>query len=325
MSGKQDVIATGVIGTGSMGNHHVRVYNELPEANLIGVYDVDDEQAAHVADEHGTAALGFEELLEQVDAVSIAVPTIHHYDIAKQCIERGVHILVEKPFVADQSEGEELLALAEENNVQIQVGHVERFNPAAVALQDIVPDIDIISVKAERLGPPLDRDIGDSVVKDLMIHDIDILLWLIDADVSSVSALDSDEAYTTANFEFEDGTIGSLTASRVTQRKVRTFTITAHSCRIDVDFIDQTVEIYRHSLPEYIEDNGDIRYRHESIVERPMVKNEEPLKSELSSFLDAVRSGETPEVSGWDGLRAVKYVNKIEELASERRTNSVNE
>ncbi|MDL0141618.1 Gfo/Idh/MocA family protein [Halobacterium salinarum] len=317
MSRQQETLNTGVIGTGSMGRHHARVYNELPESNLMGIYDVDDEQAAQVAEENGTEPLGLEELLARVDAVSIAVPTIHHYEIAKQCIEQGVHVLVEKPFVDEQKQGEELIDLAEENDVQIQVGHIERFNPAVVALKDIIPDTDIISVKAERLGPPLDRTMKDSVVKDLMIHDIDILLWLIDESVSSVSALDSDEAYTTANFEFEDGSIGSLTASRVTQRKVRTLTITAHSCRIDVDYIDQSVEIYRHSLPEYIEENGDVRYRHESIVERPMVKNEEPLKSELSSFIDSARSGETPEVSGRDGLRAVKYVNKIEEFANQ--------
>lgn len=318
MSRQQETVDTGVIGTGSMGRHHARVYNELPESNLIGIYDVDDEQAAQVANENGTEAFEIEDLLERVDAVSIAVPTIHHYEMAKQCIEQGVHVLVEKPFVDEQSQGEELLSLAEENDVQIQVGHIERFNPAVVVLQDIVPDLEIISVKAERLGPPLDRTMNDSVVRDLMIHDIDILLWLVDADVSSVSVLDSDEAYTTANFQFGDGAIGSLTASRVTQRKIRTLTITAHSCRIDVDYIDQSVEIYRHSLPEYIEENGDVRYRHESIVERPMVKNEEPLKSELSSFIDSARSGETPEVSGRDGLRAVKYVDKIEELANQR-------
>jgi len=317
MSRQQKTLDTGVIGTGSMGRHHARVYNELPESNLTGIYDVDNEQAAQVAAENGTESLGLDELLARVDAVSIAVPTVHHYEIAKQCIDQGVHVLVEKPFVDEQQQGEELIDLAEENDVQIQVGHIERFNPAVVALKDIIPDIDIISVKAERLGPPLDRTVKDSVVKDLMIHDIDILLWLIDENVSSVSALDSDEAYTTANFEFEDGSIGSLTASRVTQRKVRTLTITAHSCQIEVDYIDQTVEIYRHSLPEYIEENGDVRYRHESIVERPMVKNEEPLKSELSSFIDSAGSGEAPEVLGRDGLRAVEYVDKIEALVNQ--------
>ena len=319
MSNTQDQINTGVIGTGNMGRHHARVYNELPDSNLVGVYDIDADQAEKVAAKHGTESLEFEELLERVDAVSVAVPTLHHYDTVKQCLERGVHVLVEKPFVDNRSQGEELIEIAEENNVQIQVGHIERFNPAVVALQDIVPDIDIINIGAERLGPPLDRDMEDSVVEDLMIHDIDILLWLVNSEVSSISTFDSDEAYTTANFQFEDGTIARLTASRVTQRKVRKLTITAHSCRIEVDYIDRTVEIYRHSLPEYIEENGDIRYRHESIVERPMVGNEEPLKSELKSFLESVRTGETPQVSGQDGLRAVEYIEKIQEATASKR------
>ncbi len=320
MSSETNGLSVGVIGVGSMGRHHARVYSELPDTSLVGVYDADEERAREVAEKNGTKARGLDELLDRVDAVSIAVPTQYHFELAKQAIEAGVHVLVEKPFVDGRDQGEELLALADRNDTLIQVGHVERFNPAVMALRDIVPDIDIISIDAKRLGPPLDRQMDDSVVKDLMIHDIDILFWLVDSKVSSVAAFDSDEAYTTANFEFSDGTIASLTASRVTQRKVRKLTITAHSCQIAVDYIDQTVEIYRHSLPEYIEENGDVRYRHESIVERPMVENDEPLKSELSSFLDSVRTETEPEVSGADGLRAVEFVDEIETLAEQKRT-----
>lgn len=317
MNGQREKIAAGVIGVGNMGRHHARVYGELPNVDLVGVYDADEEQARQVADKNGTSTYDLEKLLAVADVVSIAVPTPYHSEIAEQCIREGVHVLVEKPFVESQAEGEELLALASRNDVVVQVGHIERFNPAVIALRDIVPDIDIISVTARRLGPPLDRHMGDSVVKDLMIHDIDILLWLVDSDVDSVSAFTGNEAYTTANLQFENGVIGNLTASRVTQRKVRELTITAQKCQIVVDYIDQSVEIYRHSLPEYIEENGDVRYRHESIVERPMVENSEPLKNELSSFLDSVRTGERPHVTGKDGLRALEYVTEIEELAAE--------
>lgn len=306
-------VDAGVIGVGNMGRHHARIYNELPNVNLSGVYDVSDEQASRVANKNGTRARELDELIERIDVASIAVPTEYHFEMARRCIENGVHVLVEKPFVERREQGEELLSMADRNDVVVQVGHIERFNPAVVALRDIVPDIDIISVNARRLGPPLERHMNDSVVKDLMIHDIDVLFWLVDEPVSSVAAFDSNEAYTTANFEFEDGTIGSLTASRVTQRKVRELTITAHSCQIVVDYIDQSVKIYRHSLPEYIEENGDVRYRHESIVERPMVDNTEPLKSELSSFVESARTGETPHVTGKDGLRALEYVTEIED------------
>lgn len=310
-------LIAGVIGVGSMGQHHARIYNELPEATLVGIYDEDAEQATQIAEKNGTEVLELEELLSSVEIVSIAVPTAHHYEMAEKAIEHGVHVLIEKPFVDKPNQGEKLLAEAEKSDVIIQVGHIERFNPAVMALQDIVPDLDIISVDAKRLGPPIDRQLGDSVVRDLMIHDIDILLWLVDASVTSVAAFDADEAHTTANFEFDDGTVGSLTASRVTQRKVRELTITAESCHVAVDYIDQSVEIYRHSLPEYIEKNGDIRYRHESIVERPTVHNAEPLKSELSAFIDAVRAENVPPVSGQEGLQAARYVETIEELTNQ--------
>lgn len=318
-------LTAGVIGVGSMGQHHARIYNELPEATLVGVYDVDTEQATQIAEKNGTEALALDELLASVEVVSIAVPTAFHYEMATKAIDHGVHVLIEKPFVDDRDQGEELLAQADENDVIVQVGHIERFNPAVMALRDVVPDLDIISVDAKRLGPPIDRELGDTVVRDLMIHDIDILLWLIDAPVTSVAAFDTDKAHTTANFEFDDGTVGSLTASRVTQRKVRELTITADSCHVEVDYIDQSVEIYRHSLPEYIEENGDIRYRHESIVERPIVKNAEPLKSELAAFIDAAQTGSMPTVSGQDGLRAVEYVEAIEELTNRDTTKITNE
>jgi predicted dehydrogenase len=315
----------GVIGVGSMGRHHARVYNELPGANLIGVYDADTEQATQIAKKNGTESLELDELLASVEVVSVAVPTAYHYEMATKAIEHGVHVLVEKPFIDERDQGEKLLAQADENNVIIQVGHIERFNPAVMALRDIIPDLDIISVDARRLGPPIDRELGDSVVRDLMIHDIDILLWLIDASVTSVAAFDTNDAYTIANFEFNDGTVGSLTASRVTQRKVRELTITAESCHVEVNYIDQTVEIFRHSLPEYIEEDGDIRYRHESIVERPMVDNAEPLKNELSAFIDAAQTGSVPTVSGQAGLRAVEYVKTIEELTTQEITETNNE
>lgn len=315
----------GVIGVGSMGRHHARVYNELPGANLIGVYDADTEQATQIAKKNGTESLELDELLASVEVVSVAVPTAYHYEMATKAIEHGVHVLVEKPFIDERDQGEKLLAQADENNVIIQVGHIERFNPAVMALRDIIPDLDIISVDARRLGPPIDRELGDSVVRDLMIHDVDILLWLIDASVTSVAAFDTNDAHTIANFEFNDGTVGSLTASRVTQRKVRELTITAESCHVEVNYIDQTVEIFRHSLPEYIEEDGDIRYRHESVVERPMVDNAEPLKSELSAFIDAAQTGSVPTVSGQAGLRAVEYVEAIEELTTQEITETDNE
>ena len=145
-----------------------------------------------------------------------------------------------------------------------------------------------------------------------MIHDIDLLHWLLDSDVRSMEAFAPQEAYATATFQFENGTVGTLAASRVTQQKVRSLAITAESAHIIVDYIDQSVEIHRHSVPEYVESDGDVRFRHESVIERPMIENTEPLKNELNAFVTAVREGTTTPVTGMDGLRAIEWVERIE-------------
>jgi len=306
-----------VVGVGSMGRHHARVYSELPDVNLVGVYDVDEDAAREVAADHGTRALPLEELLTAADVASVAVPTPYHAEIAEQCIDHGVDVLVEKPFVDDVETGRALLDRAEKAGVTVQVGHVERFNPAVRALADIVADLDVIAVDARRLGPPPEgRAVDESAVLDLMIHDIDVVLAMLDADVADVSANGAkSNQYASANVRFDDGTLASFTASRVTQQRVRTLSITAESCRVNVDYIDRSVEIHRHSLPEYIEDNGDVRYRHESIVERPTVETGEPLKNELESFVAAARGDRDPVVSGEDGLRVLEVARRIDRVA----------
>lgn len=310
-----DTVRAGVIGVGSMGQHHARVYNELPGTTLVGVSDTDPERAAEIATEHGTTAMSRPELLAAVDVVSIAVPTRFHADIVQECIDAGVDVLVEKPFVDDRARGRELAQNARAAGVTLQVGHIERFNPAIQILADIVPDLDVVSIDIDRLGPPLARENEDNVVMDLMIHDVDILLSLVEGTIASLSAIARDDRHATAQFEFEGGTVSTITASRLTQEKVRKLSITAESCRVNVDMISQTVEIHRRSLPEYIESDGDIRYRHESVVERPMIKNGEPLKAELESFVDAVRNGTEPVVTAEDALEVLEVVERIEGLA----------
>jgi predicted dehydrogenase len=305
-------VAAGVIGVGSMGQHHARIYSELPETSLVGVHDLDDVQAARTASKHRTRAMGREELLEAVDVVSVAVPTPHHYEAVAECIESGVDTLVEKPFVDDLAKGRELANAAREADVTLQVGHIERFNPATQVLTEIVPDLDVVAVDIDRLGPPLERDNEDNVVMDLMIHDVDIVLSLLDAEIDSLSAVAHDDHYVTAQFKFDDDATATLTASRLTQEKVRQLSITAVSCRVNVDFIRQSVEIHRRSLPEYVEADGDIRYRHESVVERPMVENGEPLKAELSSFVEAVQTGREPVVTAADALEVLTVLRRIE-------------
>lgn len=313
----EESLQAGVIGVGNMGRHHARVYSELPGVSLAGIHDVNEDQAASVATEHGTAVRSQSDLLSQVDVVSIAVPTTYHSEMVEAALESGTHVLVEKPFVEDTNEGRDLAALAEEKGLTLQVGHIERFNPATQVLAEIVPDLDIVAVDIKRLGPPVDRDGNDSVVMDLMIHDIDILLSIMDSDVESISATARDERHANVQFQFENNSVGSITASRLTQQKVRELSVTATSCRVNVDFIDQSVEIHRRSYPEYVEADGDIRYRHESVVERPMVDNGEPLKEELSGFVEAVRTDTDPLVTADDAIRALDIAQKIESKAFE--------
>ena len=317
-------LQVGVIGVGSMGQHHARIYDELPAAELVGVFDADTERAAEIADKHDAAAMEMDELLASVSAVSIAVPTQFHFDIAKRCLENGVAPLIEKPVVGDPEKGNELQRLAVEAGIPVQVGHVERFNPAVQVVNDIVEDLNVLAVDAKRLGPPPNRQIDDSAVIDLMIHDLDIVLSLVDDETKSVnSAGVRSNRYGTATIDFESDTVATLTASRLTQRKVRKLEITAEECVVEVDYIDQSVEIHRQSMPSYIEEDEGVRYRHESVIERPTVPSAEPLKSELESFLEAVQTGTPPEVSLSDGVRALKLAQTIEENALEEPTPKV--
>ena len=311
-------LRAGVIGVGSMGQHHARVYNELPNVSLVGVADADAARAEEIAARQGTTAYRRDALLDAVDLVSIAVPTAYHYEIARTCIEGGVHALVEKPFVADPANGEALIDLAAERDVRVGVGHIERFNPAIEAARDLLADEEIIAADARRLGPPLDREIEDSAVFDLMIHDIDVLLAIVGASPARVNALGTHgNRYVDAQIGFADGVVASLTASRVTQEKVRRLSITAESCWITIDYLSQSVELHRRSLPEYIERDGGIRYRHEGTVERPMVESGEPLRRELAAFVAAVRDGSRPAVTAADGLAALTIAQRIEDLAAD--------
>jgi predicted dehydrogenase len=314
----------GVIGVGSMGQHHARVYSELADVDLVGICDVDADRAASVAARNDARTLSREALIDAVDLVSIAVPTEFHCEVARECIERGVHVLIEKPFVAEREAGEELASLAAEREVRVQVGHIERFNPAVAAVRDRIEGSDLIAIDARRLSPPLDRDVSDSAAFDLMIHDIDVLFSLVGDDLTALNGLGTcGNRYIDAQMGFESGVVASLTASRITQEKVRELSITTAESWIVVDYLDQSIEMHRHSLPEYIEEQGELRYRHEGIVERPMVESAEPLRRELEAFVECVTTGREPEVTAADGLRALDVAKRIDDLAAERTMNAV--
>jgi predicted dehydrogenase len=311
-------LPVGVVGVGRMGRQHARVYNELPDVELVGVVDADADRAAHVASEYETDALDLDELCAVADAVSIAVPSAYHYSVTKQCLEAGVHALVEKPFVRRVDEGQRLVDLAAATDRRLQVGHVERFNPAVVELHDVLSDMEIVAVEAKRLGPPVEPTPDDDPVMDLMIHDLDVLFALFGDDVEFGYASCPEPEHVVAQLEFADGPTATLTASRCTQKKVRTLTVTAREALVELDYTDQTIRVHRHSVPEYIEQNGDVRYRHGSIVEHPLVESAEPLRAELAGFRDAIATGEPPRVTGEQGLRAVRAAHRVQRLAGLR-------
>jgi len=296
-----------------MGQHHVRVYEALPEAELIGVTDADADRAEEIAAEYDTDAYDLETLLGQVEAVSIAVPTRYHVEIASTCLKAGVDVLIEKPIASTAAEAKDLIQLADTHDRLLQIGHIERFNPAVQTIEEFIDSLQIIAVNAERMGPPPDRRIDDSAVLDLMIHDIDIVLSLIDETPETISGAGvQNNRHATATMAFEDEIIANLTASRVTQQKVRKLEVIAEECLVRVDYMSKDVEIHRQSRPEYITDDEDIRYRHESIVERPIVDSTEPLANELSSFVESVQERSQPVVDGEDGLRALQIAKHID-------------
>ncbi|WP_293033583.1 Gfo/Idh/MocA family protein [Natronococcus sp.] len=322
---EQSTVRTGVVGAGSMGENHARVYSELRTVDLVGVTDRDREVAGRVAAEYGTDAVSLEALLERADAVTVAVPTHAHAEVVSRCLEAGVDVLVEKPIAGSVEEGRVLAERAREYGRVLQVGHIERFNPAVGMLEELVEDLEIISVEAERLGPPINRDALGNVVFDLMIHDVDVVGALLDRKPTSISAIGAaDGRYATATMEYDD-IVATLTASRVTQKKVRKLTVTARECLVEVDYLEQSVLIHRDSYPEYLTDDGQNRYRHESVVERPRIATSEPLRCELESFVEAVRTGTEPEVTAEDGIAALETVQEIDSrLGARRREREVN-
>ncbi|ELZ11161.1 oxidoreductase domain-containing protein [Halovivax asiaticus JCM 14624] len=311
-----DQLDVGVIGVGSMGQHHVRVYNELRDVHLVGVADADRERAAEIADEYGTTALSQTDLLERVDAVSIVVPTQYHFDLVEEALAAEVAPFVEKPVLGTLERAEDLTRLVDRTDLPVQVGHIERFNPAVMALSKLIDDFDVHSIQAQRLGPAPERTIDDSAVMDLMIHDIDIVCSLLGQSPRDAYGTGVDgNRHASAVLSFDDETMATLIASRKTQRKVRSLEITAEDCFIELDYLDQSIEIYRNSAPEYVKDNGGVRFTHESIVERPSVNTSEPLREELASFCQVVRDGGVPEVTVQDGIEALAVAQSIEESA----------
>jgi predicted dehydrogenase len=294
-------VRVGVVGVGALGQHHARVYAALPGVRLVGVHDLEMSRAATVAARHECPAFrSLEALVQEVDALSVAVPTVAHHDVAAAVLEAGKDVLIEKPLATTLQEADALIALAARQGRLIQVGHVERFNPATETLLREARGGRFIEV--HRLGAFPGRSLDIDVVLDLMIHDLDILLTLDDSAVVQVDAvgvpvLTGRVDIANVRLRFASGMIANLTASRVSQERVRKFRVFSPGTYVSVDFASREARVFR-LLPGA---NG----RPELREERTPASNEEPLARQLAAFVTAVRTRARPVVNGEDGRRAL--------------------
>jgi predicted dehydrogenase len=316
-------LKVGVIGTGHLGSLHARLWREVPSAALAGVYDSDAGRCAEVArDTKSRAFPSTGELLAAVDAVSVVTPTSTHAAIAGEAIAAGKHVFIEKPLTRTEEEAAGLIAAAKERGVKIQVGHIERFNPAILALGDTA--IRPMFVESHRLSQFNPRSTDVDVVLDLMIHDIDIIVSLVGSPVekveaSGVAVVSENLDIANARLQFANGCVANVTASRISQKKMRKMRLFQRDAYISVDFLEGETEVFRlldgpGGAPGGTKKLGEIETgsRKRTIVyQKPKIKKINPLGYELGAFVDAVLNDTDPPVTGEDGLRALNVAHRI--------------
>ncbi|EOQ95368.1 oxidoreductase, NAD-binding domain protein [Leptospira wolbachii serovar Codice str. CDC] len=308
-------VRLGVIGTGHMGQYHVNVAKQLSDAELIGIFDANLERATQIAEKHKTKAFPtVEELLKETDAIVIAAPTFLHHKIAKQALTEKKHVLVEKPISQTVEEAKELVALAKQNNLILQVGHVERFNGAVLELGKIAEHP--LLIESRRIAPYNSRITDVGVVLDMMIHDIDIVLNLVKSEVKEVKAVGSSivsnhEDIASVVLTFANGCVASLNASRASQAKIRTLNISQKDSYVFLDFTNQEIELHRQASSTTQLGTGEIKYRQESIVEKIFVHKDNPLKQEHEHFVKCIKGESEPMVKGDSDISTLEVAYKI--------------
>jgi predicted dehydrogenase len=313
-----EIIRLGVIGLGRMGQRHCRVYSNLRHAQLAAVCDVCPDRAEQTAQQYGVQAFtDVERLLRQVEAVSIATPTASHLELALRCLDHGVHVLVEKPIAENSLQAAQLAQAAGANGAQVQVGHIERFNPAYLELKHVLESTAVLAISVDRLSPYQNSNSDVDVIQDLMIHDLDLMLDLMGQPPESVkacglSAHEHGVDHAAVHLHYPHGPLVSLTASRVTEHKVRTIHVTGLDAYIECDLLNKSIAAHRSTVGQYLNSSlKGVKYRQESLVERIFVPASEPLFLELQHFVDSIVQGEPALVSAWDGLRALELAETV--------------
>ena len=318
-----DTLRVGIIGVGVMGERHCRVYSSLRNVQVVGVADRDARRGQAVATQYETRYIeDHRHLLDQVQAVSIATTTPAHFDLAMQALEHNVHVLVEKPLTETLEQGERLVAEAERRNLTLQVGHIERFNPAYMELKNVTEGMRLVAINIRRLSPFHLSNTDVDVIRDLMIHDLDLVTHLVGTRLEGINAWGRSIStgsidHAVANLSFRDGPIATLCASRITEQKVRLMEVIAEGAYIEADLLSKSVSVHRRTLPQYLDNNQATKYRQESIIERIYVPMAEPLMLELRHFVECVHQQKPNSIPGRDGLYALRLAQAVADQASQ--------
>ncbi len=320
----QKIIKTAVIGVGHLGSFHVEQLLQIPEAELVGVYDIDRQQLARVQQEYNVVAFKtLDQALTTAEAVTIVAPTKEHFDIAAQALQAGCHVFIEKPITPTLEAADQLLRLAESEGRLIQVGHIERLNPACRVLDKYA--LQPRFIEGHRLSPFSSRGTDVPVVLDLMIHDIDMVLHLIKSPVREVRAngvkvITDSPDIATARLEFENGAVANLTASRISQKKMRKLRLFQGSMYIGIDLLQQLTEVYRLVDPDVESPEAllNIPLDHDGrrriiTYEKPEIQTYNALHLELSNFIRSVAGLEEPVVDGYSARAALDVAIRVQE------------
>ncbi len=316
-------LCVGVVGVGHLGALHTKMLVNIDSVKLIGVYDINHERALKIAEEFQIKAYhSLEELLEETDAISIAVSTKAHYEIALKALEAGKHIFIEKPITETIKQAEELISLSKSKNLKIQVGHIERFNPALLAIEHI--KLEPLFIESHRLAQFNPRGSDVAVVHDLMIHDIDIILHLVKSPVEQVLAngvavITNNIDIANARIQFKNGCVANVTASRISKSKMRKMRLFQKDAYISLDFNEGNAEVFRLADSAEIGKSaadvlGFLNLETQSkkiIYEKPKKNEINALKYELELFINAIIDDKTPQITAEDGLRALEVAQII--------------
>ncbi len=325
-----EILNIGVVGAGHLGSLHAKMLSEIETVKLTGIFDADQNKGAQIAAELKTQAYkSFEELLDVVDAVTIATPTSTHFEVAKKALEYGKHVFIEKPITQTTGEADELIRLAKQNRVLVQVGHIERFNAAILALEKY--NIDPLFVESHRLAQFNPRGTDVTVVLDLMIHDIDIILSFVKSpvariDANGVAVVSDSVDIANARMQFENGCVANFTASRISQKKMRKMRLFQKDAYLSIDFSEKHAEVFRLVGDDEPRTKGAMmlgqidsaKHKRNIVYELPKVEEVNALKYELELFVKAIQTNTVPPVTGEDGRRALEVAHIIMDKISQQ-------